>query len=213
MIIQCGVFFENTHLNKTKKKKKEVQRRFFFSFFYLFPGVQPTPAPKTSAWFLASYGAPKRTMPQTWQEPVEEEVPNLEEVWVEGGERKKEVKWRGAGCQDGGFQNRTTTENPLSPCLYPTTPLTQGPARPIPPLHITLLPSSLLLTTTHPHSLTHSLTLPAIFLHFVPHWNKLHTLTFKVEEKKRAAERHLCCSSNRSWWINCINNGQLGANL
>ena len=50
---------------------------------------------------------------------------------MEGGERNKGER----GCQDRGLQNRTTTENPLSLGLYPTTPLAPGPARPIPPLH------------------------------------------------------------------------------
>lgn len=62
-----------------------------------------------------------------------------EREWKEEKERGKR-EWRGAGCQDRGLQNRTTTENPLSQVLYPTTPLVQASARPIPPL--LTLPSS-----------------------------------------------------------------------
>lgn len=66
---------------------------------------------------------------------------------------------RGAEEGDGRLQRGTTTETPLSPGLYPTTPLNQAPARPIP---------------HPPHHLSLSLS---------PRWDKLTQFSFEVGEK------------------------------
>lgn len=101
-----------------------------------------------------------------------------------GGKREK-VEWRGAGRQDRGLQNRTTTENPLSPGLYPTTPLAQARPGPFSPLHT---PPLLPFLSISSHIETNC-------THYLLKWMK--------NTGEMAPARY---SSG-------VNNGQLGANL
>ena len=147
----------------------KVQRRFFrefFSFTYSQEDNRRQRQKRQHGFWLPRSSQKTDAADRTWQESVEEDVPLWKGVWVEGGERNK-GEW---GCQDRGLQNRTTTENPLSLGLYPTTPLRPGPARPIPPLHT---------PTTRPPPPP---TPPVISLHFTPHQNNSRTLSFQVEE-------------------------------
>lgn len=122
--------------NKFKKSSKNISY-----FFYLFPGGQPTPAPKTSAWFLASRELPKDGCYRP-DRNLSRKSPTLEGEWVSGRRRKKESVSGGvAGRQDRGLHNN---RKPTVPWFIPNpTPLT-GPVRPIPPLQ-----------TPPPHTHTH----------------------------------------------------------
>lgn len=136
------------------------------------------------------YGAPKGRMPRTWRESDEEESHSGGSV--SGRRRKKES----GGVQDARTEGFKTRQQQKTHC---TLVYTQPHPSPRPgPAH-----------SSSPHTPTPTPNPPATYFHFVPHWNKLHTLSFKVGEKRSQKAPALYSSC----WINCVNNGQLGANL
>lgn len=123
-------------------------------------------------------------MPKTWQGSSEEESqPWREREWKEE-KRKERVQRQSGGVQDARTEgSRTTTENPLSLGLYPTTPLAKARAQPIPPLCTAPCPT----TTTPPPSLlmlnlSKSSLIETNGTHLCLKW------------RKSTGERHLCCT-------------------
>lgn len=167
--LNLGIVFWWTHQNKISKSKKMI----FFFFYYLFPGGRLMPAPKLSAWFSGCCWSSPQTKTgwtlQPWQDSAEGESQLYwKHKWKEekSKTRKKTRGRRGAGCQERWPQDKTTTETPLSPGLYPTTPLISGQARPNPPL---LTPLGALSTPLHRSAIS---SLEQISTHYLLKWGK-----------------------------------------
>lgn len=141
---------------RVNQNKIKVKRRFIFSLFLFYlpiPRRTIDASAKTVSMVSGFCGAPNRLMLQTWQDSVEDASHSAGSV--SGRKRNKgreKESGRGAGRQGRGLQNGTTTENLLSPGLYPTTPSPRpGPA-----------PSSYLQPPLSTHSNKHTNVLPSL---------------------------------------------------
>lgn len=132
------------------------------------------------------YGAPKRLMLQTRLESVEEE--SFSGGSVSGRRRKKEVRVEGCRMPGQRASKQDNNRKPTVPCFIPN----HTPRSGLSPAH---------------SSSPHTPLLPALSISLSELNERM--LSFEVGKKGRWQTPALYSS----WWINWINNRQLGANL